>query len=76
MLGDNIDLLVSPGEMTSDRDRKSWHWFLVLLTQKKNYPPDLPSTGRVVDILHLEASNWLPSNEDMLPKYWRKMLLL
>lgn len=56
VLGDNLDLLVSPGDMTSDRQRKSWHWFLVLLTQKRITAPDLPSTGRVADILHLEAS--------------------
>lgn len=57
VLGDNLDLLVSPGDMTSDRQRKSWHWFLVLLTQKRITAPDLPSTGRVADFLHLEASN-------------------
>lgn len=66
MLGDNLDLLVSPGVMTSDRQRKSWHRFLVLLTQKRITAPNLPSTGKVADILHLEASNWLPSNEDIL----------
>lgn len=66
MLGDNLDLLVSPGGMTSDRQRKSWHRFLVLLTQKRITAPNLPSTGKVADILHLEASNWLPSNEDIL----------
>lgn len=58
VLGDNLDLLVSLGIMTSDRQRKSWHWFLVLLTQKRITAPDLPSTGRVAYILHLEASNW------------------
>lgn len=52
--------------MTSDRQRKSWHRFLVLLTQKRITAPNLPSTGKVADILHLEASNWLPSNEDIL----------
>lgn len=68
VLRDNLDLLVSPGDMTSDRQRKSWHWFLVLLTQKIITAPDLhePSTGRVADILHLEASNWLLSDEEIL----------
>lgn len=66
VLGDNLDLLVSPGDMTSYRQRKSWHWFLVLLTQKRITAPDLPSTGRVADILHLEASNWLLSSEEIL----------
>ncbi|XP_062597660.1 uncharacterized protein LOC134259070 [Saccostrea cucullata] len=66
VLGDNLDLLVSPGDMTSDRQRKSWHWFLVLLTQKRITAPDLPSSGKVADILHLEASSWLPSNEEIL----------
>lgn len=66
VLGDNLDLLVSPGDMTSDRQRKSWHWFLVLLTQKRITAPDLPSTGRVADNLHLEASNWLLSDEEIL----------
>lgn len=68
VLRDNLDLLVSPGDMTSDRQRKSWHWFLVLLTQKRITAPDLhvPSTGRVAYILHLEASNWLLSDEEIL----------
>lgn len=66
VLGDNLDLLVSPGDMTSDRQRKSWHWFLVLLTQKRITAPNLPSTGRVADILHLEASNWLLSDDEIL----------
>lgn len=68
MLGDNLDLLVSPGDMTSDRQRKSWHWFLFLLTQKRITGPDLhvPSTGRVADVLHLEASIWLLSDEEIL----------
>lgn len=72
VLGDNLDLLVSPGDMTSDRQRKSWHWFLVLFTQKIIAAPDLPSTGRVADILHLEASNWSLSNEEIL-KYHRDL---
>lgn len=72
VLGDNLDLLVSPGDMTSDRQSKSWHWFLILLTEKRITAPDLPSTGRVLDILHLEASNWLPSNEEIL-RYHRDL---
>lgn len=66
VLGDNLDLLASPGDMTSDRQRKSWDWFLALLTQKRITAPDLPSNGRVADILHLEALNWLPSYEEIL----------
>lgn len=58
--------------MTSDRQRKSWHWFLVLLTQKRITALDLPSTGRVADILHLEASNWLLSSEEIL-RYHRDL---
>lgn len=48
MLGDNLDLLVSPGDMTSDRQRKSWHWFLVLLTQKRITAPDLLSNEDIL----------------------------
>lgn len=72
VLGDNLDLLVSPGDMTSDRQRKSWHWFLVLSTQKRITAPDLSSTGGVADILHLEASNWLLSDEEIL-RYHRDL---
>ena len=36
ILGDNVDILVSPANMTLDRQRKSWHWFLLLATPKKN----------------------------------------
>lgn len=62
VLGDNLDLLLSPGDMTSDRQRKSWHWFSLgfINTEKNN------------NLEHLEASNWLLSDEEIL-RYHRDL---
>lgn len=34
MLGDNIDVTITPSKMTSDAQRKSLHWFLVMMKLK------------------------------------------
>lgn len=34
MLGDNIDVTITPSKMTSDAQRKSLHWFFVMMKLK------------------------------------------
>lgn len=50
ILGDNVDILITPANMTSDRQRKSWHWFLLLATQKRIIDQELPTNKPVADI--------------------------
>lgn len=34
MIGDNIHVTITPSKMTSDAQRKSLHWFLVMMKLK------------------------------------------
>ena len=35
MLGDNIDVSITPSKMTAESQRKSLHWVLVMMKQKR-----------------------------------------
>ena len=35
MLGDNIDVSITPSKMTAESQRKSLHWFLIMMKQKR-----------------------------------------
>lgn len=65
ILGDNVDILVSPANMTSGRQRKSWHWFLLLATQKKT-DQELPTDKPVADIETISSYVFLPSKVEIL----------
>ncbi len=65
IIGDNVDIMVSPGTLTSDRQRKSWHWFLLLVNQKRVFNTQLPCEKPLRNVLHVPTSKWLPSNEEM-----------
>lgn len=61
ILEDNVDVMVSPANMTVERHRKSWHWFRILATQKRVTDLSLPSCNRQNDILKLNPVTWLPN---------------
>jgi hypothetical protein len=65
VLGDNLDILVSPANMTLDRQRKSWHWFLLLATQKRITDKDLPTDKPVADVETISGCEFLPSKEEI-----------
>lgn len=35
IIGDNIDISRNPSQMSKDRRRKSWHWFLLVVLNKR-----------------------------------------
>ena len=41
VLGDNLDVTITPTRMTSEKQRKSLHWFLVMAKQKRITIDDL-----------------------------------
>ena len=65
ILGDNFDLMVSPSSMTTDKQRKSWHWFLVLESVKRVLGTHLPNDKPKDNLLEKDLVNWLPSVKEM-----------
>lgn len=64
IIGDNIDVMVSPASMTLDNQRKSFHWFLLMVKQKQVSFDDLQHEGPMPDqqhILDIPTHNWIPS---------------
>lgn len=64
VLGDNLDITVSPTKMTMDNQRKSLHWFLVMVKQKRVTYEDVHVADQVLQKPLEEAStaDWIPSN--------------
>jgi hypothetical protein len=66
VLGDNFDLTVSPSHMAIDHQRKSLHWFLVLVKQKR-------ITADLVDDIHVSSKDkgciktcdWIPTTSEL-----------
>lgn len=52
--------------MTSDRQRKSWHWFLLLATQKRIIDQELPTNKPVADIETISSCVFFPSKVEIL----------
>ncbi|XP_046551076.1 uncharacterized protein LOC124260805 [Haliotis rubra] len=65
VLGDNIDILVSPGTMAQELQRKSWHWFLLVVSDKRLTNTELPSDLPSADIVTHPAIAWIPSKDDV-----------
>ena len=66
ILGDNVDILVSPANMNLDRQRKSWHWFLLLATQKRITDESLPTDKPIADIETMSSCEFLPSQTGII----------
>ncbi|VDI74704.1 Hypothetical predicted protein [Mytilus galloprovincialis] len=64
IIGDNIDLNRSPSQMSIDRRRKSWHWFLLVGLQKRVLNPTLDDTAPISDITSVDNSTFIPNLND------------
>ena len=64
IIGDNIDLNRSPSQMSIDRKRQSWHWFLLVGLQKRDLNPTLDDTAHTADIMSIGNSTFIPSTND------------
>lgn len=63
IIGDNLDLTISPTAMTKERQRKSIHWFLNIALCKRVLS-DLPNDKPKADILKIPNSVFIPNLED------------
>jgi hypothetical protein len=68
IIGDNLDVTITPAKMTQENQRKSLHWFLVMAKQKRlsavddlNLPTNVPTEKS--DILQVPTYSWIPTNE-------------
>lgn len=64
VLGDNLDITITPSKMTMQSQRKSCHWFLLLVKQKRVIIdnlniPDEDYTKK--DISKLPCATWIPT---------------
>lgn len=63
VIGDNLDLTITPTAMTKDRQRQSIHWFLNIALQKR-VESDLPDDVPVNDVMKMPSSMFLPNETD------------
>ena len=64
IIGDNIDLSRSPSQMSVEKRRKSWHWFLMVGLQKRVLNPSLDDTAPISDINKVENGTFIPNLDD------------
>lgn len=63
ILGDNLDITITPSKMSLQSQRKSLHWFLVLVKEKKiTFDESKVPFHAPVDFPALKAVSWLPSS--------------
>jgi hypothetical protein len=51
-------------QMSVDRKRKSWHWFLLVGLQKRVINQDLDDSTPIADINRVDNSLFVPNLED------------
>ncbi|CAH1248568.1 Hypp8253 [Branchiostoma lanceolatum] len=64
-LGDNFDILKKPSSMTMERQRESWHWFLLLIAKQRIVNPELPNDHPKANILTMETGSWLLTQQEV-----------
>ena len=65
IIGDNVDITRNPSQMSKDRQRKSWHWFLLVGVANRVTFPDLPDDGPQAEITTLENNVFIPDQHDL-----------
>jgi len=65
VLGDNLDLTITPAHMTVDRQRKSLHWFLLMVKQNRVCYEDAtdPSNDPQPNIMDIGTQTWVPDED-------------
>lgn len=63
VIGDNLDLTISPTSMTKERQRKSIHWFLNIALCKRVLS-DLPDECPKAEIIKVPNSVFIPNTGD------------
>ena len=65
---DNIDVTITPGHMSLDRQRKSLHWFLLILKCNRISYDDLNVQDKQYshpDILNIGTREWTPTTDQI-----------
>jgi len=70
ILGDNLDLTITPAHMTINKQRKSLHWFLLMVKKNRVTYADLKQTNNQHNsiqkhILDVDTSEWVPSTDQI-----------
>lgn len=63
IIGDNIDLMKSPFNMSTKKQRESLHWFLNVAVQRR-VVSSLPNDGPISDIMAVAKHAFIPSVPD------------
>lgn len=66
VLGDNFDITISPNYMTEERQRKSLHWFLVLMKEVQVPGIGLPNDKPKALLENIPNHEFLPSHTDCI----------
>ncbi|KAK3086018.1 hypothetical protein FSP39_012234 [Pinctada imbricata] len=64
IIGDNIDILRSPSQMSVEKKRQSWHWFLLVGLEKRIFATGLDNTKPIANICQVENGIFIPNMED------------
>ena len=64
IIGDNFDISKSPSHMSKEKQRKSWHWFMMVGLQKRVINNTLTNQVPVAPITEVENSTFIPSVAD------------
>ena len=64
VIGDNIDLYVKTKHMTSNRQNKSIHWFVMNAIQDRVIAEGLDNSHQIRPIMEVENAAFLPSKDD------------
>lgn len=76
VMGDNLDVSIAPAKMTVEKQRKSLHWFLTMVKQRRVTYDDLSvmssSPNNVVSpeanqvpIVDVPSTKWIPSTDQI-----------
>jgi len=68
IIGDNLDISIAPKVMTIDKKRKSLHWFLTMVKQRRVTYEDLNIQGpppAQESIMDIPSFKYIPSEEQM-----------
>lgn len=68
IIGDNLDISIAPKVMSIDKQRKSLHWFLTMVKQRRVTYEDLNIQGpppAQESIMNILSYNYIPSVEQM-----------
>ena len=61
IIGDNIDITRRPSQMSKERRRLSWHWFLLVGAEKRVLNPALDDSRPTADIMEVQNSQFIPN---------------